>query len=947
MRKQKSPFYLQFYCLFLLLFSTFSCTDFTSNNKLDLITKEGNHFLNQVNPLSDSLTYEEKIEYLNISLSCFEEAENWEKYVDAMNMISVIHYYKESFQLEQENRTRTIEFIRERQDTFSLQYATVLYSFGLFYSKKNQFRKAIDFYQRSLTIEKDLPDTDNFSLSYTYNAMGNLYLLLGDFKNAHKNFIRAINLVETSKGNNHENLAPYKSDLARNFKAQGENGKAKKHFQYSLDIISNQPDSLIREGHALKRIELSNYQHLAEIYLKEKKYTQVDLFLAKAMQIQENYSNLFEDHLTYQLLGKRLLIENKFKKAIYAFEDAECYLIDELEGARKDPKMARLLNEKATAYLQQQKYALAIETYQKAIKAICKTYDNKDRYSNPEASDFFNKYTALEVLYKKAKALEMFYEQSKQLKFLIAANDTYQLINEINHLVRRDFVEEKSKFFLAEEIVKNYKRAILNCMTLYHLTNDKQYLEQAFVFVEGNKAIALQESIQEKEARVSSNIPKKEIQQLTNTRREIAFYEQKIYAAESKPTPNEIEKIKTWKKERNEKFELASELERQLEKKYPKYYDTKYAKTTITIKEVQTELEDDTALIEYFISNDKIITFCITKDDIFIFENSETTLVKNTVQNLLETIKVNNSDINDFSSSAFILYQTILEDVVNKLEKNINQLIIIPDAELYSIPFDVLLTKPVEEKKKYPFSIKNLSYLLEKYAVSYNYSSVMMLKTKRKKNITTNNVFLGIAPFTSSEELPNSKKELDAILNNIGIESNTILIDAEATIENIKEIFINYSIIHFSTHGYMNEENYKLSNIQLYKGILTNYDIENLDINASLVALVACDSNNGKTIKSEGVMSLARSFFIAGAPSLLATLWKINDKEVPEIMKYYYGHLQNSYPKNIALQKAKIDFLTANINNGTDSNPYYWSAFVQIGNTMPLDQLNQKYSKAN
>ncbi|WAC03454.1 CHAT domain-containing protein [Lacinutrix neustonica] len=104
-------------------------------------------------------------------------------------------------------------------------------------------------------------------------------------------------------------------------------------------------------------------------------------------------------------------------------------------------------------------------------------------------------------------------------------------------------------------------------------------------------------------------------------------------------------------------------------------------------------------------------------------------------------------------------------------------------------------------------------------------------------------------------------------------------------------------------------------------------DLYNLQLNADLVTLSACESGIGKLNRGEGLMSLARGFYFSGANSIVSTLWKINDASSTQLMGDFYQHLSNRKTKNNALKNAQLDFININKENGF-SHPYYWSAFV-------------------
>ena len=101
-----------------------------------------------------------------------------------------------------------------------------------------------------------------------------------------------------------------------------------------------------------------------------------------------------------------------------------------------------------------------------------------------------------------------------------------------------------------------------------------------------------------------------------------------------------------------------------------------------------------------------------------------------------------------------------------------------------------------------------------------------------------------------------------------------------------------------------------------------------------MVVLSACNTGNGKLYSGEGLMSLARSFILAGVPSVVETLWPVEDIAGSKIMGDFYKYLSDGRPKNTALRLAKLDY----INNTSPSfvNPRYWAAYTLVGDVTAI-----------
>ncbi|HMR17438.1 MAG TPA: CHAT domain-containing protein, partial [Mariniflexile sp.] len=166
----------------------------------------------------------------------------------------------------------------------------------------------------------------------------------------------------------------------------------------------------------------------------------------------------------------------------------------------------------------------------------------------------------------------------------------------------------------------------------------------------------------------------------------------------------------------------------------------------------------------------------------------------------------------------------------------------------------------------------------------------------------------------------------------------------QASIVNFKKDLSAYNLIHFATHASANDEfpDYSylaFEDTENASNLLYAKDLYNYQINADLVTLSACQTGFGKLQKGEGMLSLARAFHYAGVPSIVTTLWKINDQSTSEIMTYFYKNLSDGLSKKEALRQAKLSYLNAN-EDALLRHPYYWSGIVITGNTLPLDTTN-------
>jgi CHAT domain-containing protein len=187
-------------------------------------------------------------------------------------------------------------------------------------------------------------------------------------------------------------------------------------------------------------------------------------------------------------------------------------------------------------------------------------------------------------------------------------------------------------------------------------------------------------------------------------------------------------------------------------------------------------------------------------------------------------------------------------------------------------------------------------------------------------------------------------------LDNAAIEVNTIGKLTNGTVYNsfnateaaFKAEAGNYGVLHFATHGILNHKYPLYSSLVLLgddteDGLLHTYELYNMQLNAELVALSACNTGVGAIQKGEGAMSVARGFSYAGCPNIAMTLWPISDQATQILMENFYRNLMRGMPKAEALRKAKLTFLEAG--SGLICVPSVWSGLSLVGTPDKLHSL--------
>lgn len=186
--------------------------------------------------------------------------------------------------------------------------------------------------------------------------------------------------------------------------------------------------------------------------------------------------------------------------------------------------------------------------------------------------------------------------------------------------------------------------------------------------------------------------------------------------------------------------------------------------------------------------------------------------------------------------------------------------------------------------------------------------------------------------------LPFTRREAQAILSLARKDSAMRLVDFDATIDSALASDVSgYKILHFATHGIVDAVHPQLSGLVLSlvdkngsprSGLLKQGDIVGMRINADLVVLSACQTALGAEIEGEGLVGLTQSFMHAGAQTVVATLWRVDDAATAEFMRHFYtAMLSMNMPPAGALRFAQNELRR----HPAWRSPYFWAGFIVQG----------------
>lgn len=295
-----------------------------------------------------------------------------------------------------------------------------------------------------------------------------------------------------------------------------------------------------------------------------------------------------------------------------------------------------------------------------------------------------------------------------------------------------------------------------------------------------------------------------------------------------------------------------------------------------------------------------------------------------------------------FQKASRDLYDLLVKPIEKELAGKTN-LVIVPDGPLWDLPFQAL-----QDDKG--------TYLVEKAAVSYA-PSLTALREMRKKArarkptpdaelLAFGNPIVGketkervqrVFMSEKLEPLPEAERLVNELGRMYGPKRSRVFVGAEAREEIAKAESPKYRIVQFATHGILNNVSPMYSHLVFARndknpdedGLLEAWELKDLDLKADMVILSACETARGKIANGEGVIGMTWAAFIAGAPTTVASQWKVESSSATELMLEFHRQLlsKQGVAKAEALRRASLKVMKMS----RYRHPMYWAGFVLVG----------------
>ena len=870
----------------------------------------------------------------------FEQLQDWDNYLKGYYRIFLNAYFSKDYATGITHLNKGLQNLPTDQSEILARMNTFL---GFAYDEVGDVPASLAAYEASVPPLK-IAD-DSLRLAKVYGNIGVAHIQLGDYSKAADYLQTACALGRklSDPGTLWNNLI----NLGDVYFYQGDWKNAQVFYQQARML--NDPEDGILDFYDAK-VLLQSGRHQKALKATRR----------AIKQTRATYGNEEEYTASLKKLEGEIYLDGRQpNKALSVFKK----LLPYYRKAPNKRELGKLYMLIAKAQQTIEKYDGALKTYQTALRTFLPVFKKKAVSSNPPKSLWSREVWLMEIFSGKGKCFFEKYQKTKKEKWLYLAEENYELAIQFIEGIKLGYNEIESKLILGDYTHPFYEDVIKTKLVLYGITQKQSYQEAAFQTAQKANAFVLRELLNEQQALEIVGVSEDTIKQMEMYQQEISkLYRQleRGKGAEGIVLQQEIFDLK----------QKQAALKKAIVIDHPRFAQLRNDLEVTTSSQLQEEMEASSVLIKYFIGKEKLYQFSISAQAFHI----DTLNLPENFDRLINQYRraISNLDfINDsmeiaeqqYLHSAHQLYLLLLEKPLShfRQEAGIQSLRIIGDGILNTIPFSALLTQASS-------SWTNSEHLVvSQYAVSYAYFCKMLLSEnsidqsgefmsfglefddytlqhlqKLSKDSIKNKALLNNIRSGSLSNLPFSDDEARELADLMGGTSWT---NEQATKSNFLKNIPTASIIHTATHSILNQDNPGQSSLIFTKtkdsldNLLRLQEIYNLQLDAEMIVLSACNTGFGRSERGEGLNSLARAFNFSGIPSVIATHWNISDEASKKMMELYYGFLQQGEAKDIALRHAQLEYLRNDkISSPVFRLPVYWAAWMSVGDNRPLNE---------
>ncbi|MBI1926988.1 CHAT domain-containing protein [Candidatus Poribacteria bacterium] len=781
---------------------------------------------------------------------------------------------------------------------------------GDIFTHQSHYGAALENYQHALVLFREV--TNKSGEAQVLGQSGEVYRLIGKYGEALLQYEASLGIIKEISDKALE--AQLLGRIGNVYQLTGKYREALAQYEASLKVF--------RELGALwKEEEAQTLNYIGGIYYSMGQYgkalAQYEAGLGIIKEISDNKAleamTLINISNVYSLMGKKAEALAQYEASLKVFKEL---------GMKAEE--AQTLNNIGTIYKVTGKYAKALTQYETALQI--------SPIGDIDAT--FRSYWGIGDVHQAQKQWDK-------------AAEAYRKATALIEQVRSAAKEPSLQMGFFEQYTSPYSGLVASLLAL-----NKR--EEAFQTAERAKARTLVELLEGGRVDIVTVMTEEEKRREgeLNERITLANLELRPLQSQPNPNPDELDKVKTDLATARREYDA---FRRQLYFAHPELQAQRGAFSPLTVAQatqwLQTqqvepsEIPDrrpgaqDLLVLEYIVGGDQTWLFALNDMGELMAYPIKLTYkeLKEHVNALGEAIRLKEEDrLGTLPQIEVALRQldSLLAPAASLLA-GARQVCIVPDDVMWEVPFAALKTP--DDK-----------YLVETHAVFYALSLTALkaeVKISKKQRQPPPNQLLALAPFAAPDgehkdvtrEIPlrgtfsalsKSENEVTAVSALFGAKP---YLRETATETRAKTEAGQVRLLHFATHGLFDPLQGMYSGVLLAEekgedGYLEAREIVDLDLNADLAVLSACETARGQLSRGEGILGLSWAFFVAGCPSTIVSQWKVADESTAELMKAFYQNLKAGKGKAEGLRQAQLSLLHSQY-----PHPFYWAPFILVG----------------
>ncbi len=892
-------------------------------NALDILGRVHNEFGDK----------KKALEYLNQALPLHKSIADRAGELTSLTSISMAYQYMGDFQKALAVAAQASALAKELGD--HAKEGSIFNNICVIHENLGDFKRALDYCSQALTLRHNYNEA--MGEAVTLSNLGGVHASLGDYQSALDFYHRAEAAYKALENRSGQGIAF--NNIGWVYATLGAYEKALDSYNKGLEIFVAADDQY-RAANILS--------NLAATYTKLGDYQKaLDLNL-RALSIRRAVNNADGAAVSLRLIANAYARLNKKQEALDNYKQA-------IELLRANPRqLTAALRDQGSLYIELGQPQNAVASFNEALQI------------SRSIGDSIGEADALAGVAEVERDRGNLTEAKRLTETALAVVESLRVNIKSQSL--------RASFFAS---VRKYHELYIDVLMRLHKQDPSAGFDAAALQASENaRARSLLELLMEANAQIRQGVDAALVEREQKVRQAISVNaEQQMRLLSAKHTDQEA-------KDASDKLNaLANEyddIQAKIRQTSPRYAALMQP-APLSLKEIQSQLLDEnTILLEYSLGENGSYLWAVSRDSVRSFALPKRAEIEAAARRVYDLLTVSDRALanesleqrrkrlaqadEDYPNASAALSRILLGPVAAELKDK--RLLVVAEGVLQYVPFSAL-SEP--DQSDTPLMVKHEIVSLPSAAVL----GVLRRETKERPAASKSIAVFADPVFSESDprltgkevaahagpdeardvkrsaeesglgdfsRLRFSREEANQILKFAARNSSLEALDFSASRSNATSSDLrNYSIVHFATHGIINSRHAELSGIVLslvdrngkpQNGFLRLYDIYNLNLNADLVVLSACQTALGRDVKGEGLIGLTRAFMYGGATRVVASLWQTDDRGTSVLMSRFYENLLiRRMSPAAALRNAQVSMSQ----DKRWQNPRYWAAFTIQG----------------